>query len=236
MNIFDIAKQNQEKAWQVIKNTNIIQIWEDAGAKINLVGSLRTGLLMKHRDIDFHIYSSPLNLADSFLAMARLAENPSIKRIECANLLHTSEACIEWHAWYQNEENELWQMDMIHIREGSRYDGYFEKVAQRISEIMTDEIRETILRLKYETPETEKIIGVEYYQAVIRDGVRDYSGFKEWRKQHPVTGVVEWSLDPMKSGISLTAPTPVLGVLPPKSFVLPAYATDFAGEYGRYEY
>ena len=61
-------------------------------------------------------------------------------------------------------------MDMIHIREGSRYDGYFEKVAQRISEIMTDEIRETILRLKYETPETEKIIGVEYYQAVIRDG------------------------------------------------------------------
>ena len=57
MNIFDIAKQNQEKAWQVIKNTNIIQIWEDAGAKINLVGSLRTGLLMKHRDIDFHIYS-----------------------------------------------------------------------------------------------------------------------------------------------------------------------------------
>ena len=55
-------------------------------------------------------------------------------------------------------------MDMIHIREGSRYDGYFEKVAQRISEIMTDEIRETILRLKYETPETEKIIGVEYYR------------------------------------------------------------------------
>lgn len=103
MNIFDIAKQNQEKAWQVIKNTNIIQIWEDAGAKINLVGSLRTGLLMKHRDIDFHIYSSPLNLTDSFQAMARLAENPSIKRIECANLLHTAEACIEWHAWYQNK-------------------------------------------------------------------------------------------------------------------------------------
>ena len=36
------------------------------------------------------------------------------------------------------------------------------------------------------------MIGVEDYQAVIRDGVRDYSGFKEWRKQHPITGVVEW--------------------------------------------
>ena len=45
MNIFDIAKQNQEKAWQVIKNTNIIQIWEDAGAKINLVGSDRKSVV-----------------------------------------------------------------------------------------------------------------------------------------------------------------------------------------------
>ena len=79
MNIFDIAKQNQEKAWQVIKNTNILQIWEDAGAKINLVGSFRTRLLMTHRDTVFHIYSSPLNLAYSFLAMASLAENPSIQ-------------------------------------------------------------------------------------------------------------------------------------------------------------
>ena len=192
MNIFDIAKQNQEKAWQVIKDTNIIQIWENAGAKINLVGSLSTGLLMKHRDIDFHIYSSPLNLADSFLAMAKLAENPFIKRIECANLLHTAEACIEWHAWYQHDKDELWQIDMIHIRKGSRYDGYFEKVAQRISEVMTDEMREAILKLKYKTPETEKIIGVEYYQAVIQDGVREYEEFMEWRKHHPITGVVEW--------------------------------------------
>ena len=191
MNIFDIAKQNQEKAWQVIKNTNIIQIWEDAGAKINLVGSLRTGLLMKHRDID-SIFIITLEPSGQFSGNGQTSRESVYQKIECANLLHTSEACIEWHAWYQNEENELWQMDMIHIREGSRYDGYFEKVAQRISEIMTDEIRETILRLKYETPETEKIIGVEYYQAVLRDGVRDYSGFKEWRKQHPITGVVEW--------------------------------------------
>lgn len=192
MNIIDIAKRNQQKALEIIKDTDIISIWEDIGAKINLVGSLRTGLLMKHRDIDFHIYSSPLNLSDSFRAMAKLAENTSVKKIECTNLLHTVEACIEWHAWYLNKENELWQIDMIHIQEGSRYDGYFEKVAERISEVMTDEMRETILRLKYETPETKKIIGVEYYRAVIEGGVRSYTKFEEWRELHPVTGVVEW--------------------------------------------
>lgn len=192
MNIIEIAQRNQQKAREIIKATNIISIWEGVGAKINLVGSLPTGLLMKHKDIDFHIYSSPLLLTDSFRAMAALAENSSIKKIECANLLHTVEACVEWHAWYQDEDNELWQMDMIHIQGGSRYDGYFEKVAERISQVMTDEMRETILRLKYETPEEEKIIGVEYYRAVIEGGVRSYAELEEWRRRHPVTGVVEW--------------------------------------------
>ena len=192
MNILELAKRNQQKAWEIIEDTRIVRIWEGIGAKVNLVGSLRTGLLMKHRDIDFHIYTSPLDLSASFRAMAELAENMSIKKIEYTNLLHTAEACIEWHAWYKDMEGELWQMDMIHIQEGSRYDGYFERVAERISAVLTDEMRLAILKLKYETPDTEKIMGVEYYQAVIQDGVRSYPEFEEWRRLHPAVGVVEW--------------------------------------------
>lgn len=192
MNILELAKRNQQKAWEIIEDTRIVRIWEGIGAKVNLVGSLRTGLLMKHRDIDFHIYTSPLDLSASFRAMAELAENTSVKKIEYTNLLHTAEACIEWHAWYQDMEGELWQMDMIHIQEGSRYDGYFERVAERISAVLTDEMRLAILKLKYETPDTEKIMGVEYYQAVIQDGVRSYPEFEEWRRLHPAVSVVEW--------------------------------------------
>lgn len=192
MNILELAKRNQQKAWEIIEDTRIVRIWEGIGAKVNLVGSLRTGVLMKHRDIDFHIYTSPLDLSASFRAMAELAENTSVKKIEYTNLLHTAEACIEWHAWYQDMEGELWQMDMIHIQEGSRYDGYFERVAERISAVLTDEMRLAILKLKYETPDTEKIMGVEYYQAVIQDGVRSYPEFEEWRRLHPAVGVVEW--------------------------------------------
>lgn len=191
-NILEIARRNQQKAWEIVEKTNIITIWESIGARINMVGSLRTGLLMKHRDIDFHIYTSSLTLADSFRAMAELAENTSVRKIECVNLLHTAEECVEWHAWYQDTEEEFWQIDMIHIRENSRYDGYFEKVAERISAVLTDETKQAILNLKYETPDTEKIMGVEYYQAVIRDGVRSYSEFEEWRRLHSVTGVIEW--------------------------------------------
>ena len=192
MDILEVAKRNQQRAWEVIMDTDIIRIWEGIGAEVNLVGSLSTGLLMRHRDIDFHIYSFPLEISDSFRAMSELAENPSIKKIECVNLLHTVEACVEWHAWSQDRENKLWQIDMIHLLKGSRYDGYFEQVAKRLLEVMTEEIRRTILTLKYETPDTEHIMGVEYYQAVIQGGVRNYSEFVEWRKQHPVTGIVEW--------------------------------------------
>ncbi len=190
--LIELSERNQETAWRIIRETDIMNIWKSVNAEINLVGSLSMGLLMKHRDIDFHIYTSPLNLADSFRAMAKLAENPSIKRIEYGNLLDTDEACLEWHAWYQYADDELWQIDMIHILKGSRYDGYFEQMAERIKAVLTDETRQAILQLKYETPETEKIIGVEYYQAVIRDGVRSYAELVEWKRQHPLTGVIEW--------------------------------------------
>lgn len=37
---------------------------------------------------------------------------------------------------------------------------------------MTEEQRKTILRLKFETPDELKISGIEYYKAVIQDGVQ----------------------------------------------------------------
>lgn len=190
--IEEIALDNQQKAWKIIKNTDIVNIWKSIGAEINLVGSLKTGLLVTHRDIDFHIYSAPLRLSDSFSAIANLAENKCIKHIEYVNSMDTDEKCIEWHAWYEDMENELWQIDMIHMLKGSAYDGYFEKVAERISAVLTEETKQAILLLKYETPETEKIMGIEYYQAVIRDGVRTYSEFVQWRAEHLVCGIIEW--------------------------------------------
>jgi len=190
--ILQLAQANQGKAWQIIKDTDIINIWESVGARINLVGSLKTGLLINHRDIDFHIYTDPFSLADSFNAIEKLAENPAIKRIEYGNLLDTDEECVEWHLWYQDGEGDLWQFDLIHIVPGSYYDGYFENVADRIMAVLTDETRLAILNIKNDTPETEKIIGIEYCMAVIRDGVRNYEDFTKWRKANPVSGVLNW--------------------------------------------
>lgn len=190
--ILDLSGSNQRRAWDIIRRLDIMKIWADAGAEAHLVGSLAMGLMMTHRDIDIHVYSSPLTVEGSFAAMAKLAVNAAIKKIECRNLLDTDEACIEWHAWYDDGDGEPWQIDIIHILKGSRYDGFFERMAERIKAALTDETRLAILRLKAETPEDVHIMGVEYYQAVLRGGVRTMADFIRWRQEHPVTGIVEW--------------------------------------------
>lgn len=139
-----------------------------------------------------HIYTSPFNLADSFKAVAQLAEHPSIKRIEYYNFLEEEDACISWHAWLEDVDGVIWHIDMIHIIRGSRYDGYFEKVAERIAAVLTDEMRNTILQLKFDTSDSEKIMGIEYYRAVIEGNVRTFEGFENWRRTNPVGGILEW--------------------------------------------
>ncbi len=190
--ILQKAAANQRVAREIIENTGVERIWKSIGAEPNLVGSLRMGLLMTHRDVDLHIYSDHLDPAESFAAMALLAADPRIRRIEYTNLIETEERCLEWHAWYEHTDGNTWQLDMIHIERGSRYDGYFENVADRIVSVLTPEITLAILTLKNDTPETEKIAGIEYYQAVIRDGIRGYADFARWRKEHPLTGIAHW--------------------------------------------
>lgn len=190
--ILEIAEANQQKAFRIIRDLDIVGAWGAIGAEVHLVGSLKMGLLMKHRDIDLHIYSDPVVLRDGFQVMALLAEHPAVEKMEYLNGLHTEEACVEWHVGYRDDEAQLWQIDMIHICRGSRYDGYFERVAERIKSVLTDETRETILRLKYEAPEEVKICGMEYYRAVLEGGVRTFTEFELWREKHPCTGIIEW--------------------------------------------
>lgn len=185
-----LAQANQQKAFDIIEQCQIKQAWQSIGAQINLIGSLKMGLLVKHRDIDFHIYTPTLDVTQSFAAIAQIAKNPKIVHIEYRNLLDEEDSCLEWHAWYQDEEE--WQIDMIHIVQGSKYAGYFERQAERILEVMSEQQRETILRLKFETPDEIKIAGIEIYQAVIESGVTTFEELQQWRANRPQNGIVEW--------------------------------------------
>lgn len=182
--INDLASANQNRAYQIMEMSGIPQIWKDAGCRVNIIGSLKTGLLATHKDIDLHVYSSDITEESSFGIAAKMSALKGIEEITCINGLHTDEHCMAWHVKYNAGENETWKFDIIHIEAGTEYDGYFEKVAQRILDIITPEQRDTILRLKFETPNHEIIHGVEYYEAVIADGISTLDELKCWLINH----------------------------------------------------
>lgn len=182
--IAERAQAMQKRARAVLRESGIAEIWERAGCKVNLVGSLRMGLLAAHRDIDLHVYSSGITIEGSFAIAAGMAADPRVMEMKCINGLHTDEHCMSWHVLYKDDEGEVWQFDIIHIEEGTLYDGYFERMADRIVEVITPEQRASILRLKFETPEGRGYHGVEYYEAVIADGVATLSELDAWVASH----------------------------------------------------
>lgn len=190
--IISKAESMQKKAWGVIEDSSIIEIWSSIGATINLVGSLKMGLLINNRDIDFHIYTDPFTLDGSFSAMSQLAQNNRIKNISYTNLLDADDKCIEWHAFYEKSDSETWQIDMIHILKESPYTGHFEKVAERISHALTDETREAILNIKNAVPDDRKVMGIQVYRAAIEDGIRTFDEFSRWEKNNGVESIVDW--------------------------------------------
>lgn len=181
--INQFALQCQEKARKVLSASGIADVWENAGCRVNLVGSLRMGLLAAHRDIDLHVYSKGITEESSFAIAAQKARIPGVTEIKCINGLHTEEHCISWHIIYVFD-GEKWQFDIIHIEEGTEYDGFFERMADRITEVMSPEQKQTILRLKFETPSDKDFHGVEYYEAVIADGVTSMSELTQWVDRH----------------------------------------------------
>ena len=191
--ILQLAAENRQRALRLIEELQLFEAWRSAGATPHPVGSLRSGLLMKHLDIDLHVYSpAPLRIEESFAAVARIARHPGVRAVEYANRLDAEDNCLEWHVQYADKRGALWQIDMIHLPERSPWEGYFERVADRIAAALTDETRRAILQLKYETPDEEHIPGIAYYRAVLEGGVRNCAELTAWLQEHPVDGIVAW--------------------------------------------
>ena len=147
---------------------------------------------MNHRDIDLHVYTGEPMVEKSFYFMKEIYENKAVKDIRYKNLLYTKEECIEWHLWYEDEERITWKLDIIHIRKGSFYDGFFERVTDKIIEKLTPEAKEAILQMKYELGEKSDVPGIQIYHAVLEHGIKNYADFIQWLKKNPVDAVLEW--------------------------------------------
>ncbi len=192
VDLSELSRQMSNSALRVLEDLDFADICRRVGGMVNIVGSLKTGLMMNKADIDLHIYTGEPMLKKSFAIMERLSENSAVKNFQYINLLNTREDCIEWHVWYEGADQKRWKLDIIHIRKGSYYDGFFEKVADRILHGLTPEIREAILKIKYALGEESDVKGIQVYQAVMESGVRDYPEFLQWLEVHRTVDILEW--------------------------------------------
>ena len=190
--LVELSQQLRHSALRVLDALDMEGKCRRMGVAVHVVGSLKTGLLLNHRDIDLHLYTDEPMIGKSFAFIQTIAENKGVKDIQYKNLLDTKEECMEWHLWYEDEEGMTWKLDLIHIRKGSFYDGFFENVTDRIARRLSPQTKEAILRIKYELGEKSNVPGIRIYYAVLEHGITDYAGFTAWSKQNPVEAVLEW--------------------------------------------
>lgn len=181
----DIANKNLNCAYEIINKLNIRKIWADSQYTANLVGSIKTKLLMNNLDIDFHVYSKSFSIQDSFQAISKIANNYRIKNISYFNFIEEKDKSLDWHLHYLDKDNRKWRIDIIQLMKDSPYVGKAEAVAEKINSVMNDNIRKTILQLKWEAS-NEKIEfhGIEIYKAVLEEDINTLSGFLRWQNEN----------------------------------------------------
>ncbi len=195
MDLFELSEKRRQAALRAICTSGVEEAWKSVGATVNLVGSVRSGLILKNLDIDFHIYTDEPMPEKSLAAMALLEKNPAIRNVQFRNLLDTEEECLEWHALYKDPNGLDWQLDMIHIRRGSAFDGVIERVTDAIIARLTSgpaTTREAILRIKHDAPDVVKTPGIEVYYAVLSLGLRTYKEFAAWKQAHQNIDLLRW--------------------------------------------
>lgn len=183
----------RHEAEALLRASGVLEAWETLGARIRLVGSMRTGLMMGHRDIDLHLYTDTLDPRQTLDALAPLIAKPSTVKLTYRNLADTDEHCLEWHLLLNDDHARTWQLDMIQILAGTRFDGLFEDTADAVLDALTPETRHAILALKRDARDPQsRDPGIVYCMAVLAAGVRTPQQFRDWRPTVSPDDLLAW--------------------------------------------
>ena len=182
----------RRRAEAFLRESHVLEAWESIGGKIRGVGSFRSDLMMKHRDIDLHIYTNDLDETRTRRALAPILASERTVGLEFINHADTEEHCLEWHLRRKDDAGEIWKIDMIQILSGTKYDGLIEDTTEAVIGALTPRLRKRILSLKNGCPDDWKICGLEYCKAVIADGVESWSQFLTWRENNPPDSWMNW--------------------------------------------
>lgn len=186
------AWEMRASAERFLRASGLLEAWESIGAGIRCVGSFRTGLMMRDRDIDLHVYTETLDAAAALKALQPILTSPATMKFTYVNGADSGEHCLEWHLETAADDGEIWTVDIIQILAGSTFDGFFEDTAEAIIDAMTPESRRRILELKAAEPAGSEICGIEFCKAVLTDHVTTWDEFIRRRESGPSADLLSW--------------------------------------------
>jgi len=97
---------------------------------------------------------------------------------------------------YEETPERIWTIDIIHIKNESPYAGVIERVTEKINSVLTEKLRHTILKIKWESErQKEKFSGIDIYQAVIDEAIETFEDFKVWKQNKNDVGISLWEPD-----------------------------------------
>lgn len=190
-----LIKQSHDlrmRAEKLLQSSGVLVAWASIGAEVRCIGSYRSDLMMRNRNIDMHVYTGRLDVSATLLAFTPLLAKRSVTKFTYINCADTDEHCLKWHLQLKDDTGNIWTFDMIQILAGSRLDGHFEAITDAIANSVTLETKLIILELKSQTPPEMKPCEIEYCKAVISDGVRTWDEFVEWRKKNDRVNLFNW--------------------------------------------
>jgi hypothetical protein len=186
------SRDRRAVAVRLIEELSLVDRWSAVGRVVQ-VGAVAHNLVVSP-DIDFEVYSRdrPV-IRECFEVVASLAEHPRVSKARFWDALDSPDQGLYFQVRALADDARVWKVDTWVLgpdHPGPRAAALVEPMRQ----VLTDELRATILRLKEARGEgqTPPIESIDLYRAVIDDGIGTVGELRAWLDRSTSPGLTEW--------------------------------------------
>lgn len=173
------AENRRQHALRIIEKLDLLTRWKSIGRPY-LHGSVSLGV-MDERDIDVCIYSDRPDLEKNFDVVKGIVHVDGVIKARFTNVMDTI-GSYYWQILYQDEYGDIWTIDNhnVNTRMVEYTEAFLVKFVERMTDVLTDELRKIIIMIKQKTNPVRTFGGIHVYMAVIQDGIRTADEFLRW--------------------------------------------------------
>jgi hypothetical protein len=190
LDILERAKHRKNIANKILNELRLMEKWSEIG-ETYLVGAVAYDLIV-NPDIDIETFCINPQPDKVFNILTDLSTNSNVVEIKYRNYMRTSFNGLYFKLLYKYENTDIWNIDMWlfpHNHKGP----LSRDLIHKMSQVLTDEKRRIILRIKEGlAKEGKEIPSIYVYQSVIDNNIQHTEEFLEWVKKQEVNKLTTW--------------------------------------------